>query len=130
MPTVPETSSTMLRDIGTNTDSAAWSDFVACYRPVMEAHLKARFPMLDADDLIQETLLALVQALPTYRYSPSENGSFRNYLTGILRHKALRSVRKGSRTVLVPDQAGVLAGPLPRLLRTMTWTLSSSLNSV
>lgn len=49
---------------------------------------------MDADDLIQETLVALVGALPHYTYEPDEKGHFHNYLTGILRHKGLAALKK------------------------------------
>ena len=55
--------------------------------------MQRRFPDLEPEDAIQETLLALVGALPTYRYVPGETGHFHNYLTGILWHKALNMRR-------------------------------------
>ena len=90
MAEIPVTSTTLLRDISGNPAHARWGEFVARYRPMMEAFLRERFPHLEADDIIQETLLALVAKLPTYRYVPKETGYFHNYLTGILRRKALR----------------------------------------
>ena len=65
--------------------------------------MRERFPSLDADDMIQETLVALVKVLPGYHYSPDENGHFRNYLTGILRNKALRELRKEQRRAEIID---------------------------
>ena len=90
MSSVPTTSTTLLRDIAQDTQHARWAEFVARYRPMMEAFMRERFPSLDADDVIQETLIALIEAFPVYHYSPEEKGSFHNYLTGILRNKALR----------------------------------------
>ncbi len=88
----PTTSTTLLRCLG-DTQSARWGDFVERYEPVMRAFLAARFPSVPADDILQETLVALVRAMPTYVYSPKEHGHFRNYLLGILRNKALRHLR-------------------------------------
>ncbi|MBR1608293.1 MAG: sigma-70 family RNA polymerase sigma factor, partial [Kiritimatiellae bacterium] len=87
---VPKTSRTFLRDIGADADSPRWAEFVVRYRPVLEAFLASKFPSLagDAEDLLQETFLAVVRVLPSYRYVPGEQGSFHNYLTGILRNKA------------------------------------------
>lgn len=48
------------------------------------------FPSIDADEAIQETFIALIRIFPSYRYVPEEKGSFHCYLTGVLRHKALR----------------------------------------
>ena len=56
--------------------------------------MRERFPSLEADDVIQDTLIALIKALPSYHYAPDEKGHFRNYLTGILRNKAMRILRK------------------------------------
>ena len=55
------------------------------------------FPTVDADDVIQETLITLIKVFPVYRYSPDETGAFHNYLTGILRHRALRVIENESR---------------------------------
>ena len=53
-----------------------------------------RFPSLEADDAIQETLLAVWKIIPSYCYAPDEKGRFRNYLTGILRKKSLKRCEK------------------------------------
>lgn len=90
MAEIPLTSTTLLRDISGDPGHVRWGEFVVRYRPMMEAYLREKFPFLESDDIIQETLLALVSKLPTYRYVPKETGYFHNYLTGILRRKALR----------------------------------------
>ena len=91
---IPTTSSTLLRDIAQDAQNVRWGEFVTRYRPMMEAFMCERFPSLEADDIIQETLVALCRVLPSYRYAPDEKGHFHNYLTGILRNKALRALRK------------------------------------
>ena len=91
------TSTTLLRDIASSAEHARWSEFVSRYRPMMEAFLAEHFPFLPADDAIQETLLALVKALPSYRYDPDSTGFFRNYLTGVLVQKAVDICRRNSR---------------------------------
>ena len=40
--------------------------------------------------LMLTMLIALIRIFPVYRYVPDEKGSFHNYLTGVLRHKALK----------------------------------------
>ena len=94
MAEIPTTSTTLLRDIAQDAQHVRWNEFVARYRPMMEAYLCERFPSVEADDIIQETLIALCRVLPSYHYSPDEKGHFHNYLTGILRNKALRQLRK------------------------------------
>ena len=54
----------------------------------MRSYLRARFPSVDADDVIQETFAALAKLLPDYTYDPKKKGSFHNFLTGIVRNKA------------------------------------------
>ena len=94
MANIPATSTTLLRNIAQDSQHSRWTEFVARYRPMMEAYLRGRFPSLEADDIIQETLAALCQALPDYKYDPAEKGFFHNYLTGILRNKAVGALRK------------------------------------
>ncbi len=84
---------------------------------MMEDFLAKHFPALEADDIIQETFIALVKALPNYKYAPDETGYFHNYLTGILHHKAIRAVRKNTRQrqlirkgALVGDHSPVTGG--------------------
>ena len=67
------------------------------YRPMMEAYMRERFPSVEADEAVAETFIALVDAFRSYRYDPEETGRFRNYLTGILRHKALRLCKRTER---------------------------------
>ena len=94
MSVVPTTSTTLLRDLANDSQHPRWGEFVERYRPMMEAFLHDKFPYVDADDIIQETFVALCKVLPSYRYAPDEEGHFRSYLTGILRNKALRAIRK------------------------------------
>ena len=105
MAEIPTTSTTLLRDLAQNSQHARWDEFVTRYRPVMEAFLRERFPTLEADDIIQDTLVAVCTALPSYRYAPDEKGHFRNYLTGILRNKALRALQqKQKQTALLEGE--------------------------
>ena len=64
---------------------------------MMLSFMQERFPGLDAEDIIQDTLIALIEIFPVYHYSPEEKGSFHNYLTGILRNKALRQIQRENR---------------------------------
>ena len=96
MANVPATSTTLLRDL-TDSQHVRWGEFVRRYRPMMESYLRSRYPDLEVEDIISETLTALVGVLKDYRYSPDETGSFHNYLTGILKHKALYRRRVAAR---------------------------------
>ena len=93
---VPDTSTTLLRDVA-DSQHARWAVFYSRYQPMMQAYLHERFPSLDADDIIQETFAALAKIMPNYRYDPKKKGLFHNYLTGILRNKALCALDKRRR---------------------------------
>ena len=106
MAQVPLTSVTLLKAIADDATSARWTEFHNAYVPLMRGYLHEHFPSLEADDIIQEALIALVRRLPNYHYTPDEKGHFRNYLIGIVHNKAIdalerdkreRDARKGSR---------------------------------
>lgn len=110
MPIVPDTSTTLLRDLANDPRHVRWTEFVNRYRPMMEAYLRGRFPALDAEEIVAETLIALVEVLKDYRYDPAESGRFHNYLTGILRHKALRIRRANARDEALRERLGAESG--------------------
>ena len=99
----PETSTTLLRDIASSAENARWGEFCARYEPMMRAYLREHFPYVEADDVVQETLVALARVIPNYHYNPQEHGFFHNYLTGILRNKALDALRAGVRVEKLKD---------------------------
>lgn len=101
---VQDTSTTLLRNVA-DTQHARWAVFHSRYEPMMRAFIKSRFPSVDADDVIQETFVALARAIPHYTYNPKENGHFRNYLTGILRNKALKALARRQRDSFLNEQA-------------------------
>ena len=89
-----KTSSQLVATIMGDAQSAKWTEFVNTFNPILREYSAATFPDLDADDLIQETFRALIEKMPRYQYDPEANGLFRNYLIGILRHKAFAAYRK------------------------------------
>lgn len=97
MSQVPATSVSLLRDIASGTENARWAEFVRIYEEPMRAFLAARFPSVEADDVLQETMIALMRVMPDYHYTPDGNRHFRNYLVGILKHKAEDAIRRQSR---------------------------------
>lgn len=94
MNTPPATKISLIETISNCPDSARWTEFCRTYEQPMHAYLASHYPSVDADDIIQETMIALIKALPNYRYDPDTRGHFRNYLTGILRHKAVSEIRR------------------------------------
>ena len=97
MSAIPATSITLLKALADDATSARWAEFYQTYEKPMRGFLRQRFPSLEPDDAIQETMAALAQALPNYRRTPDERRHFRNYLMGILKHKAADLLRRQSR---------------------------------
>ena len=97
MANAPTTSITLLKSLASGTDNARWAEFFRIYEEPMRSFLSARFPSVDADDAIQETMVALMRRMPDYHYTPDSNGHFHNYLTGILKHKAEDALRREAR---------------------------------
>ena len=94
MNTPPATKISLIETISNCPDSARWTEFCRTYEQPMRAYLASHYPSVDADDIIQETMIALMKALPNYRYDPDTKGHFRNYLIGIIRHKAVSEIRR------------------------------------
>ena len=117
----PSTSTTLLREISGDARNSRWPEFIARYSPMCRSYLRRRFPSLDADDILQETFAALAKALPGYRYNPHEKGHFRNYLGGILRNKALMSLRRQKREREVLAEYADAGGPRPDASHASGW---------
>ena len=112
---LPPTSVSLLKAIANDTAAVRWTEFWRRYEPAVRSYLNQRYPSVEADDVIQETMLALMKALPEYRYTPDVNGHFRNYLLGIARHKALDAIRRaaalsGAKSKLAADEAALVRG--------------------
>ena len=103
---IPTTSTTLLKQIAGTAEHPRWAAFVARYRPMMESYMRERFPGLEADDVIQETLLGVMKALPGYVEREDRKGAFHNFLTGVLRHKAIDD----DVTAVAADSPSVVAG--------------------
>lgn len=93
----PTTSITLLNTISSDLQSVRWTEFVQKYEPSLRDFLQRRFPGVPEDDILQETFLAVTKNLSGYQYQPDEKGHFRNYLTGILRHKAMQYLERKNR---------------------------------
>ena len=96
MSNTPETSITLLKAIASGTENARWAEFVHRYDGLMRDFLRQRYPTVEADDVIQNVLVALTKAIPGYGYTPDEKGHFHNYLLGVVRHKAIDAVRRSA----------------------------------
>ena len=70
MSSIPPTSVSLLRDISSDPQSERWSELYRRYCEPMFAFARAKFPTLEPEDLVQETMAALVERLPGLRAEP------------------------------------------------------------
>ena len=94
---VPVTSISLLKILGEDSQSPRWREFLRMYASTIDGFLFKHFPTVDAEDVVQETLRALVEKLPLYEYEPDTKGHFRNYLIGIVRFKAIEQLKRRKR---------------------------------
>ena len=94
---VPVTSISLLKVLGEDSQSPRWREFLRMYASTIDGFLFKHFPTVDAEDVVQETLRALVEKLPLYEYEPDTKGHFRNYLIGIVRFKAIEQLKRRRR---------------------------------
>lgn len=92
MATLPKTSVSLIKALADDPQSARWDELYLRYEQPMRAFLQSKYPSLEPEDVIQETMVALSRRLPGYSYTPDVKGHFRNYLLGILDHKAADAV--------------------------------------
>ncbi|MBQ7252889.1 MAG: sigma-70 family RNA polymerase sigma factor [Kiritimatiellae bacterium] len=121
---VPDTSTTLLRELAGGADAARWAKFVELYTPVLRAWLGFlrgnSFPALAEDmfdDIVQETFVSLVKVFPNGGYH-RDRARFRTFLQTILRKRAVDALRRSDRQRLRFLPAGRMqeiadATPLP-----------------
>ncbi|MBQ6136531.1 MAG: sigma-70 family RNA polymerase sigma factor [Kiritimatiellae bacterium] len=97
MARIPATSVSLIKEVSGDAGSARWAELYAAYRGPICDFMRSKYPTLEPDDVIQESMAALAKALPAYRYVPDEKGHFRNYLLGIVDHKAKDAIRRRAR---------------------------------
>ena len=100
---VPVTSISLLKVLGKDAQSPRWTEFANKYASTIEGFLFKYFPTVDAEEVVQETLIALVEKLPLYEYDPDTRGHFRNYLIGIVRYKAIEQLKRYKREIEVKE---------------------------
>ena len=94
---VPVTSVSLLKVLGEDAQSPRWTVFAKKYASTIDGFLFKYFPTVDAEEVVNDTLIALVKKLPLYEYDPDSRGHFRNYLIGIVRFKAMEQLKKSNR---------------------------------
>jgi RNA polymerase sigma factor (sigma-70 family) len=87
MAEIPPTRASLLLRLRDPRDAAAWREFVELYAPLVYGYARKQgLQDADAADLSQEVLGAVAGAIGQLEYDPSQ-GSFRNWLFTVVRHK-------------------------------------------
>lgn len=96
MITSTQTHATLLARLRAEGDGAAWPEFVARYEELIKGFSRRRgLQPADVDDVTQEVLSSLAQALKKFTYDPLK-GKFRSYLkTVVVRTIAKKSFQNG-----------------------------------
>ena len=95
------TRQTLLHRLQRTPTDAAWEDFYRTYLLVILSF--ARKQGLDAhgaEDVLQETMVALMRLLPTFNYDPKRR--FRNLVLTIAYRKAVKALQRRRRLAEVP----------------------------
>ena len=113
----PDTPQTLLRKIAeyaNGDDAAEWARFVELYAPVIRQFMSMREDIgaADADDMVQEIFVRLVDVLRAGTYRP-EKGRFRAYLGAMVRRLLIdrhrRALARGAGREVPADEVELLA---------------------
>lgn len=75
-------------------DGAAWDEFYQRYGMLIRAVARRQgLQPADCDDIVQEVVMSLAQAMPTFRYDP-QRGKFRAYLKTVVLRAIIRRARR------------------------------------
>jgi RNA polymerase sigma-70 factor (ECF subfamily) len=75
-------------------DQASWKDFFDTYRTlILGVALKAGLTRSEADEVVQETMIAVARYIPDFHYNQA-TGSFKSWLLNMTRWRILDQLRK------------------------------------
>lgn len=86
------THASLIARLGDREDPSAWREFWERYGDLIRGFAKRRGVQgPDADDLVQDVMVALTKAMPGFTYDPTR-GKFRSYLKTVVVHAISRRV--------------------------------------
>lgn len=99
----PETRASLILRLQNADDLAAWDEFSELYGPVVFRVARARgFQVADAENLVQEVLLAVAQSI-TQWLNRDDRGSFRRWLHSLARNHAVNMLTQRATRSLGQD---------------------------
>lgn len=88
------TRSTLLSRLRNCQDDQSWQEFFNLYwQLIYDVALKYGLSDAEAQDVVQETMLAVHRKIPEFRYDPTK-GSFKNWLFNLTRWRVLDHLRR------------------------------------
>ena len=91
------TNETLLQRVKNMDSHDAWKEFFDAYwGPIIRYCRKLGLSDAQAEEVLQETMVALMRIVPTFEYN-SNKGRFRNFLLTIVHRKALACMRRVKR---------------------------------
>src|SRR5215216_2597716 len=92
--TVPPTRKSLLIRLKNWNDQESWQEFCRIYeRIIHDIALKAGLRKVEAQEVVQETLLSVAKKIAGFDYNP-EIGSFKNWLLKITKRRIVDQLRK------------------------------------
>ena len=80
-------------------DHSSWMEFFDRYRRfIFRVALKMGLSRQDAEEVVQDTVISVSNALPSFTYDPAK-GSFKGWLMRVTQHKVVDQFRKLGRQV-------------------------------
>ena len=93
-PALLETRATLLERIHNLADQSSWREFFDTYwRLIYGVARQAGLTDVEAQDVVQETMVAVVKHIPSFKYDP-EIGSFKTWLLNMTRWRIHDQLRK------------------------------------
>src|SRR2546422_791908 len=98
MPTADDelipTRATLLQRLRNWQDQSSWQEFFDTYwRLIYGVARKAGMTEVEAQDVVQETMVSVAQHMPTFKYNPAI-GSFKTWLLNMTRWRIVDQMRK------------------------------------
>lgn len=98
IPPMLQTTETLIAGLAAN-DEMRWARFYRDYAPWIESMLLKHTPLSpsDVEDVIHETLIALIALMPAYRHDRAGKGAFHSLVLRIAQNKAYDLLRRETR---------------------------------